>query len=969
MLPPATLYELLAAQARSNPRATAILAPGRHPLSFGELLDQIHEVMGTLNGWGLGRGDRIALLAERGPEAAVATLAVSSCAVGAPLDMAGTAPELEQSLAQIRAKALLVPGRATAAVHDLCGRSRILLLEYATDASMPAGRFRLRGGRPGAVVQGGPATAADLAYVVRTSGTTGRAKIAPTSHSNIVARTEKGRRLFGLTPGDRCLNVMPLCYQHGLNGGLLVPLAAGGSTICPSVFDAPTFVACVRDFAPTWYTAGFTHHRAVVDWLTQRPRAIAGHRLRFVRSGSGPLAASLSAELERVFDTPVVETYSASEVGIISCTPLAGACKAGTVGTSLDDDVAIMGEDGSLLPPNAAGEIVVQGATVFGGYDYDPAVRHQVFHDGWFLTGDEGCMDAEGSITLLGRRDETINRGGVKIAPREVDDALLQHADVVQAMCFPVPHPTLHQELAAAVVLRADAQASEDDLRRFLQPHLAPSKIPRRIVRAEKLPQGPTGKFSRVQLAEHFGLNVEKLAATNTEPHTHIQQMLTMCWRQVLKRDDIGCDDDFFLLGGDSIMAVDLMLRIEEHLQYRLPPTVLAESPTIRKLEACLERATLGAINNTIRVNVGGTRRPLFALYGRYGHVLRWLPALRSLGCDQPCYGLQPPGMDWSSVGCTTVPEMAAHYLAEVKSAQPKGPYRLLGASFGGLVAFEMALRLQKGGESVEFLGIVDTNPSTCLFDGKADISDPLRLPEPEPENWIEDVNNKVAQAHLHARTLYLLDGASPTHRFRGEMTYFYCKGNPVVANDRRVLWRHFADQFRLLPLPGVHCAVHQEPQCAAIVALLRACLEGGSLPSCDPASVFERTYRLERHAPRETIVSSTGEIFNVHQNCLGRVEAYRTDAHIVRIEGWALDAFALRPYPTIAAFLDERFLGYGACGLARPDVVKSLADDSAQHAGFSFCFRADGARDAALPPRLFVLSPGDAAELRYTAA
>ena len=165
---------------------------------------------------------------------------------------------------------------------------------------------------------------------------------------------------------------------------------------------------------------------------------------------------------------------------------------------------------------------------------------------------------------------------------------------------------------------------------------------------------------------------------------------------------------------------------------------LLMEAPTVRQLESRIlhsrkTQSSLGATTNVIRINTAGQQRPLFSLCGRYGHAVRLLPVLHSLGPDQPCYALQPPAMDWTTVGCATIQQMAAHYIGEVKAVQPCGPYRLLGTSFGGLVAFEMALQLQRSGEQVEFLGMVDTYPPTCVFEDAIDVGNSSRLKVSSP--------------------------------------------------------------------------------------------------------------------------------------------------------------------------------------------------------------------------------------------
>ena len=462
-------------------------------------------------------------------------------------------------------------------------------------------------------------------------------------------------------------------------------------------------------------------------------------------------------------------------------------------------------------------------------------------------------------------------------------------------------------------------------------------------------------------MAVHFGLGLEVTPITQAEPPTKTLAILLALWREVLKRQDIGCDDDFFQFGGDSLSAIDLIHRIEEELQYKLPLTILTEAPTVSKLAARLATTALDAINNTICICAGGRQRPLFTMSGRYGNVIAWLPILRSLGPDQPCYGLQPPGMDWTNTRCATLPEMAAHYIGAVKAVQRHGPYRLLGASFGGLVVFEMALQLQRMGEPVEFLGIVDTNPPTCLFEGTADVAQPLLIEDPH-----DTILLRVAETHVRARRNYVLDSRLEQNLFRGELTYFYCAGNPIVAgHDRRRLWQRFTTRFRLLQLPGLHHTMDREPQYTALQSFLNGCLNGQPLTESDPATVFERTYRIENGDQR--IFSSTGDVYRVEPDCIqGCVNVVKAYNETIQFTGWAIEPCKRRPPETIAVFLDDRFLGYGATGAWRPDVAIDLAATAAQYAGFDFYFRRVATARAMERPRLFALSSdGRAAELR----
>jgi oxalate---CoA ligase len=975
------LYGLLASQARRNPGAVAILASGRAPLSFGALVAQVDAVRAALEERNFGGEDRIVLLADRGPDVAVAALAIASCAICAPLNPAAPAVEIEQALRQLSATALMVSAQDQPRFCALAERLGVALLTFSAKPNAPAGQFdlavdltvdltvegRTRRGRRG------PTGGTDIALVLRTSGTTSQSKIVPISHRNVVARANNTRLLLNLAPTDRCLNLMPLCYEHGLFSGLLGPLGSGSSVICAPAFKAETFLTDLRELEPTWYTASFTHNQAIFDWLEQHPAVRPVHRLRFARTSSGPIPPRTREGLERILGVPLVEGYGATEAGTITTNPPDGLRKPGTVGRAVDGNVAIAGADGRVLPAGMAGEVVVRGARVIAGYENNPEANRRSFRDGWYRTGDHGFMDADGYISLLGRLDEVINRGGQKIAPREVDDALLAHPAVGLAVSFPIPHPRLHQDVAAAVVPRPGHHVTERELRHFLAERLAAFKIPRRILFTAELPKGPTGKLSRKTMAEHFRPDADDLQRPDTETRSGLQQVLVDLWREVLNRPGVGPGDDFFLCGGDSLLAVDLLCRIEERLQYRVPLGALIEAPSPAQLEAQLERATFGAIRDTVRIHSTGTRRPLFAVGDRGGHVIRLLPLLHGLAADQPCFGLQPPRLDWTRAGCTTVPQMARHYIERIRAIQPAGPYRLFGPSFGGLVVFEIALQLEAMGEKIEFLGIVDTTPPRSPVDGTGVPRIFMNaIPREDDGDSIEAVNIRLAWSHVRARQSYAVDPSS--RRLASAMTYFYCTGEAVQAQqDPRRRWPLLAPNgFRLVPVTGLHGSYNGEPQLTslrnALAEALDACASGRMLRTHALSDVFDRDYRLrKRWGGGEVITGPAGKTYTVGRTPHGgSVDDLRADADGMIVAGWALER-PQQPAQTLVAFLDRRCLGYGACGAARPDVARAVAP-SLNYAGFQFRFRPDPGWIGKTRPRLFALSTdGTAAELNYT--
>jgi acyl-CoA synthetase (AMP-forming)/AMP-acid ligase II len=344
--------------------------------------------------------------------------------------------------------------------------------------------------------------------VLHTSGTTSRPKIVPLAHKNVCASARNIRECLGLTANDRGLVIMPLFHIHGLIAALLAPLSAGGEVYCSPGFNALKFFAWFADVRPTWYTGVPTMHQAILMRAANNPEALKNHRLRFIRSSSSALPPTVIAELERVFGVPVIEAYGMTEAAhqMASNRLPPGKRKPGTVGPSAGPEIRVVDTTGKPVPLGVAGEIVIRGVNVMKEYENNPQANADAFYDGWFRTGDQGVMDDEGYVSITGRLKEIINRGGEKISPREVDEIIMEHPAVHQCVTFGMPHDMLGEDVAAAVVLRQGAEASDRELRDFASERLAAFKVPRKILILPEIPVGATGKLQRIGLAKKLGL-------------------------------------------------------------------------------------------------------------------------------------------------------------------------------------------------------------------------------------------------------------------------------------------------------------------------------------------------------------------------------------------------------------------------------------------------------------------------------
>ncbi len=503
-----TIIELLN---HGEDQAIAIAAPDRPPLSYADLREQVAKTVQELNRFGISRNDAVAIVLPNGPEMASAFISIAGGATAAPLNPDYTADEFRFFLADLETRLLVVADGVETPALEVAEASGIRIARLSFETAAPAGTFGLQSAPHGEPVQSkarGTTERDDVALVLHTSGTTSRPKIVPLTQSNICNSAFNIAASLALTADDRCLNIMPLFHIHGLIAAVLSTLQAGASIMCSPGFNALRFFALMKEFKPTWYTAVPTMHQAILARAARNTDVIRASRMRLIRSSSASLPPRVMAELERTFAAPVIEAYGMTEAAHqMASNPLPPAArKSGTVGIAAGPEIGIMDEGNTILPVGRVGEIVIRGSNVTPGYQNNPEANATAFTDGWFRTGDQGCLDDDGYLRLTGRLKEIINRGGEKISPREVDEVLLNHPAIAQVVTFAVPHDKLGEDVVAAVVLEPGAQATEQDIRQFASERLNAMKVPRKVFFLDEIPKGATGKLQRIGLAKKLGL-------------------------------------------------------------------------------------------------------------------------------------------------------------------------------------------------------------------------------------------------------------------------------------------------------------------------------------------------------------------------------------------------------------------------------------------------------------------------------
>lgn len=508
---PQTISSLLE---KGADNATAISSPGGVPLTYRALRTLVEDTIRRLAARGVGPGNRVAIVLDNGPEMAATFLCVSAGATAAPLNPAYRAEEFEFYLADLHAKLLIVGRDKDSPAVAVAHRLEVPIARLVPHPERGAGSFSLEfadgggGATRSALPSSKPATPDDIALVLHTSGTTSRPKIVPLAQKNVCASARNVRDSLALTASDRGLVIMPLFHIHGLIAALLAPLSAGGEVCCTTGFNALKFFSWLSETRPTWYSGVPTMHQTILLRAANNADALRSHRLRFIRSSSSSLPVTVIDQLESLFGVPVIEAYGMTEAAhqMASNALPPRQRKPGTVGPAAGPEIRVVDPQGKPLPPGVTGEVVIRGPNVMNEYENNPKANADAFYGDWFRTGDQGVMDADGYLSITGRLKEIINRGGEKISPREVDEIIMAHPAVHQCVTFALPHDMLGEDVAAAVVLKQGAQASDKELRQFAATRLADFKVPRKILILPEIPVGATGKLQRIGLAQKLGL-------------------------------------------------------------------------------------------------------------------------------------------------------------------------------------------------------------------------------------------------------------------------------------------------------------------------------------------------------------------------------------------------------------------------------------------------------------------------------
>ncbi|WP_375515431.1 amino acid adenylation domain-containing protein [uncultured Nostoc sp.] len=576
----------------------------------------------------------------------------------------------------------------------------------------------------------------DPAYIFFTSGTTGIPKGVLGCHKGMAHFLNWQRQTFEIGQQDRVAQLTGLSFDVVLRD-IFLPLTSGATLCLPEEGDNLEPTKILNYLEHEQISVLHTVPSLAQSWLANVPSGVYLRNLRWLFFAGEPLKETLVYRWRDAFPESgeIVNLYGPTETTLAKCYyRIPVECTPGIqpVGLPLPETQAlVLTPNNQLCGIGEPGEIVMRTPFRTLGYINAQEENRSRFvknlfrndeRDWLYYTGDRGCYRPDGSLEILGRRDHQVKIRGIRIELGEIETVLAQHPNVLQTVVIAREDVPGEQRLVAYIIPNQDWASTISDIRSFLLTKLPQYMLPSAFVLLDTMPLTPNGKVDRRALPAP-DLSRQESEATFVAPRNEVERQLIQIWEEILRVQPIGVKDNFFELGGHSILAVKLFWQIEKTFDKNLPLAILFQSGTVEALAKIICQEDLAANKTSVNtldksrttwsslveIQPNGSKPPFFCIHGLGGEVLCFHELAQHLGPDQPFYGLQPQGLDGKHPFDTRVEDMATHYIQEIQTLQPNGPYFLGGYSFGGVVAFEMARQLREQGEQVGILVMLDS--------------------------------------------------------------------------------------------------------------------------------------------------------------------------------------------------------------------------------------------------------------------
>jgi amino acid adenylation domain-containing protein len=848
------IHELIEAQAARTPDAIAVQHENE-TLSYREFNARASQLARYLRKLGVGPDTPVGVCLESSLNLTVALLAVLK-ANGAclPLDPAYPKDRLQFMVQDAQIPVLLsnqqlaadLAGPSTSGPSTSGPSTKIVCVDSIWESIAQEDRSNPEN----------HITAENLAYLIYTSGSTGKPKGVMLTHRGLVNYIAAAVKVYGLTSTDRQLQFSSISFDIAIEE--MYPTWAVGATLVLRSGDfslaGSDFLQWARRHRLTILTVATAYWHELVHELSDSGASLP-ESLRLLIVGGEKAKVSALEAWRKVAGGRVrwINTYGPTEASVIATSyeppdgPLPSPLPIGR--PVPNTRIYILDNSLQPVPAGDEGEIHIGGPGLARGYLNCPELTAAKFiHDPFsedrnarlYKTGDLARYLPNGEIDFIGRRDFQVKIRGFRVEPGEIEAALAQHSSVREAVVLVREDGLNVKSLVAYVLPVAGLTCSAADLRNYLKSQLPDYMVPSGFVFLSELPLTPNGKVDRRALAALPVIHSagEEYAA----PGDPVESQVAGIWEEILGKRPIGVRDNFFDLGGHSLVALRLMRRIEQTFKRKLPLVTLFEAPTIAQLAMILRQERWSpSFSLAIPIQPHGDRRPFFCVHGLGGAVLRFEHLARRMAPDQPFYGIQPQGIDGGMPFLHSVEEMAACYIIEMRKVQPEGPYFIGGYSFGGLVAFEMARQLQADGQEVAFLGLVDTYPGKAKSNTVL-LSTLLALPRQQQIAYVTRKLNKYRKG-LRRRfdALFLPKPLKEVRKIlaQAELAYqpqpYFGTTTWLRATEKGLRgldnpqdnWSTWAiGGVQVHEIDGDHGSIMNEPMVSILAEKLRSCLE-----------------------------------------------------------------------------------------------------------------------------------------------
>jgi len=832
------LHQLFENQTAHTPDAVAVVQ-GQRCLSYRDLNAKANQLAHYLRSTGVSQEDPVAVCLRPSIEFVIAILAVLKAGgTCVPLDPSYPRQRLAFMLEDVQARVLLTVPELLAEIAPVS--TAIIDLNSAWSYIEQQGRENLTG----AV---GPE---NLAYIIYTSGSTGTPKGVLLGHRGLVNHSAAAIKLYGLRPDERMLQFSSISFDIAIEE-LYPTWSSGGAVILKDANFSLGFselMEFVRKYEITALDLPTAYWHEWTNYLFDN-RQSPPPSLRLVIVGGEKVSAAVLTRWQSCVGQRIrwVNTYGPSEASVIATAyEPAGSDELPQVPIGrpvANTKVYLLDRSLELVPIGEPGELYIGGVGIARGYLNRPELTAEKFvRDPFssepdarlYRTGDMARYRPDGEIEFLGREDDQVKIRGFRVEPGEIEDVLSRHASIREAAVVAREGESGEKRLIAYIVCAKDAVVSDSELRDYLKQQLPEYMVPSVFMVLEAMPTTPNGKVDRRSLPEPKAEAIPQ-PTNGSDP---LQAQVARIWQEVLGRT-VGLQDNFFEVGGHSLLAAKLMHRLGQMVGKTLPLAMLLEAPSIEQLSVALRQDGWSRHwCSLVPIQTEGSRLPFFCIHGVGGNVVGFRDLGAHMAPTHPFYGLQSRGLDGKHDNPVSIEEMAAHYLGEIRTVQPQGPYLLGGFSFGGLVAYEMARQLRAQDEEVALLALFDTYPGNLNSMGSSLLKS---LKSPSIELFVQiprfirrrarlfwrrmtvpKALRQVFQSNSRAAQKYKLQPYS------GKVTLFRASEKSLRSDaDPHAAWHDLAQGgLEFQDIPGDHHGILVEPEVTFLSERLKTCID-----------------------------------------------------------------------------------------------------------------------------------------------